>query len=448
MIKKLLLVIGLAFLISPITLLAQRYKRADLMVTFNPSKISLVEEDGEVDLSFFISIPADYVRKSEQYVLTPILTDGERSLPLSSVFVDGKRYSKMAQRDTNGRFVNHKINALSSMEGAIHLTASESMRIVRYSLTIPYERWMDGAELIIVEHINTKHHSELISEMVYAVGVEPSQSSRPRVITRPVKIVNMMEGDVRISFPVGSSKIDMMLDSNMLEMRRLRAMLNGILDDTSNVVDSIVITASNSPEGDYAYNEMLAISRAASVKKALMQGSDFNPKLSDKVITRYIPENWQMLKSYIKSSNIRDKKQVLEAISKPQLANREKSMLSLPQYPYLKEHIFPLLRYVKYQIFYHSTQMEQVAVLVAPKPIEKSHNMMVSSPIIYNYHHNEGYRYRKYIDNDKRENERQSRRNKRRAEEYRVVEKNRRRAIHEREGYKDKVSPHYLRYNR
>ena len=72
-----------------------------------------------------------------------------------------------------------------------------------------------------------------------------------------------------IDFEAGSCEIDERLGKNGEELGRIRAGLDELLTDSSLKVDSILVIASASPEGDLKSNISLAYSRALAASEYL-----------------------------------------------------------------------------------------------------------------------------------------------------------------------------------
>ena len=68
-----------------------------------------------------------------------------------------------------------------------------------------------------------------------------------------------------ISFDIGRDRIDPQLGSNAAELERIKANLRSVLNDDVFDLDSIIVSASCSPEGRYAFNRKLSQGRTNNV---------------------------------------------------------------------------------------------------------------------------------------------------------------------------------------
>ena len=73
----------------------------------------------------------------------------------------------------------------------------------------------------------------------------------------------------RIDFQVGKSNIDLNLGDNRRELGRIRRTLTALLENEEFLLDSIIVTASASPEGSESLNWRLSRSRSESISRYL-----------------------------------------------------------------------------------------------------------------------------------------------------------------------------------
>ncbi len=347
----------------PTQLLAKDHKvKKAIRVSLTPQMLSLTEEQGMVHISFMINVPSSYVHSKHQYQFTPVLTDFDNAIPLTSVIIDGKKYAKMAAKGGHNKYMQNKMSMAPDMSEAIKLMATKNSRIVKYELKVPYEDWMEGANLIIFERFNSRSKTVLIAEDIYAKGIK---RTTPKVRYEMVKEVMMMEGEIELEFAAGSSKIDLNLANNSEEFKKMHTLLHETIGNKNITIDSVNIIASSSPEGNFAYNEMLATARAMSIKNHLSKDKDMPQEMIDKIHIKCIAENWEGLDRLVMASDVPNKADVMKAITIPNLQMREKAMMALPEYGYIKKNLLPHLRFVKYQIYCHT--MMEVAIPVIMK---------------------------------------------------------------------------------
>ncbi|MEG0500200.1 MAG: OmpA family protein, partial [Rikenellaceae bacterium] len=309
--KKIILLVAVGILSLSLTSYASGGRRdikKDLKVSLNPKKISMVEKNGVVAIRFNIAVPRDYVHKKHQYVFTPVLTDYHNVMPLTSVVIDGKKYAKIAAKEGHSKKMKEKFKSAPDMSNAMKLMASRNPRMITYEELVPYQPWMQNADLVTVQRFNSKKATTLIAEEVYGKGVTVTPPPAPVVNnTKVEKIINKMEGKIKINFLINSSKIDPTLDSNIREMRNLKELIGSVMANKNNIVDSVIIIASSSPDGSYEFNKKLAAARAESVKNYLVQDLGVSAKAIGMIKTECIAENWEGLENLVNASNITNK---------------------------------------------------------------------------------------------------------------------------------------------
>ena len=188
-----------------------------------------------------------------------------------------------------------------------------------------------------------------------------------------------------IDFEQGSAKIIEDLSHNREEMGRIKGNLGSLIENREFDLDSIVVTASCSPEGTMAFNTKLSQRRSESVSRYF---SDFIKAYCDslreenmehiyfdglreedipgfqttdiKFISRNNPENWRMLDVLVEQSEVLTDNEKLiykdiREIENPDL--REESLSWQDFYPHLREVLYPRLRTVKFDFHLHRKGM-------------------------------------------------------------------------------------------
>ncbi len=210
-----------------------------------------------------------------------------------------------------------------------------------------------------------------------------------------------------IDFDKNSSYINKSLAYNNIEIKRICTNLRELLLNKLFDIDSIIVTASCSPEGNLADNIILAKSRAKSVKdyfnnivKHLQDSirkdkeySLYTNKLIDETkdnisflykprrnaigtkkretkdnisfLYKYIPENWESLNKLIKidsklSDN--DKYEYMQISQIIDLDKREKKLQKCKYYPYIRKVLYPRLRIVVFNFYLHRKNMQKDSV--------------------------------------------------------------------------------------
>ncbi len=194
-----------------------------------------------------------------------------------------------------------------------------------------------------------------------------------RYLTRIVERKAEAHTACYIDFASGSSAIDLKLDGNAEEIGRIRDNLRELAVSDTYAIDSIVVTASCSPEGEYRSNERLARQRSASVSgyfsRVLQEIADSVRReegivldLEDaygrqrraediRFIARHEAENWSALDQMVERDSLlsgegKASYRSLRQIREPD--RREAGLQTEPYYRYLREKVYPRLRTVRF----------------------------------------------------------------------------------------------------
>lgn len=171
-----------------------------------------------------------------------------------------------------------------------------------------------------------------------------------------------------IDFEHGSAVVDTSLSENAAELFRVRQCIDDVLSRNNLALDSIVVTASCSPEGRYAFNRTLSDARSHSVCDYI---SSFVPQQwRDSLRTSSVPENWDQFIRLVENDTVLSKdtrrKMVILARNMEGGPDRvEETLSEMPEYRYLRERIYPKLRNVRFDFHMHRKGVIHDTVMTA-----------------------------------------------------------------------------------
>ena len=215
----------------------------------------------------------------------------------------------------------------------------------------------------------------------YISSLSSLADNRVRYKTKVISRTVQANTACYIEFEQGKADIRESQGNNPAEMGRIRENLVSLVEDQVFDLDSIVITASCSPEGTWDSNRKLSVQRSQSVSRhyqaflkkredslrrsqGIILSMDDSYRKAKKEPIRFLPhydaENWAMLDALVqKDSALRqadkDRYEGLKAITDPDL--REKELQGLPCYRYLRENLYPRLRTVRFDFHLHRKGM-------------------------------------------------------------------------------------------
>ncbi|MBQ9192627.1 MAG: hypothetical protein IJ156_02785 [Bacteroidales bacterium] len=188
-----------------------------------------------------------------------------------------------------------------------------------------------------------------------------------------------------IDFEQGRAEIRQGVGHNREEMARIEGNLRSLLQNREFDLDSIIVTASCSPEGSYENNRKLSAKRSESVSayfdrflkhyRDSVRRSGFHIGLDDtfteeapariRFLSRNDPENWSMLDVLVRedgkmAQREKDEYARIAAISQPDL--REQRLQSLSSYRHIREELYPRLRTVRFDFHLHRKGLQKDTV--------------------------------------------------------------------------------------
>lgn len=162
-----------------------------------------------------------------------------------------------------------------------------------------------------------------------------------------------------IDFRQGSAEIDTLLGNNRSEMNRVLSCVEAVFERESLCLDSLVITASCSPEGTYATNRRLSSARSTAIMEYLDKYIDSDWRGCMRTSSE--PENWGQLSKLIANDTIMERAvrdsicMMIAGMKDPDLLERRLS--AMKEYEYISGHLYPQLRTVRFDFHLHRVGM-------------------------------------------------------------------------------------------
>lgn len=186
-----------------------------------------------------------------------------------------------------------------------------------------------------------------------------------------------------IDFKTGGSEIDPSLGRNEAELGKIRSVLSSLVQNETYDLDSIVVTASASPEGKLAMNQKLARDRSEAIcayfhryvnmlqdslaRETGFSVDEFGEIKQEQYVRRSIPfishnvgEDWDRLDLMVDRDTTltEGNKSRYTVISRiKDLDAREYALQKERYYPYLRNRLYPALRRVTFAFAMHRKDM-------------------------------------------------------------------------------------------
>ena len=188
-----------------------------------------------------------------------------------------------------------------------------------------------------------------------------------------------------IDFEQGRAEIRKETGHNREEMARIEGNLRSLLQHRDFDLDSIVVTASCSPEGSYEHNRRLSMRRSESVSdyfegflkhwRDSVRRSGFHIGLDDtyqedapteiRLLSRNNPENWSMLDALVREDGAlsgKEKEDYAQTASIREPDLREQRLQRLHSYRHIRESLYPRLRTVRFDFHLHRKGLQKDTV--------------------------------------------------------------------------------------
>lgn len=333
-----------------------------------------IGNNGQVMVGMDITLPADMKLSSNRVAtLTPVLKtkDNTYNKVLPAIWVYGRTRSIVQQRE---RSVPDDAYSILRRKNGTEQT-------VNYSTRLPYEPWMNGAELELVAGVRgcADCQKEESSAFVTRANLE-RYTVKPVVafVSPAVEAVKNRaeEGRAFLDFPVNQTRIDPAYRRNPSELAKIKATVDIVKDDANTQITEIDITGYASPEGRYAANARLAQGRAEALKKYVMEEYGFRKDLFK---VNSVAEDWAGLREYVAKSDLPRKEEILSIIDKEEndfdvKEGRLKALDGGKTYATLLQECYPALRHSDYTVRYvvRGFNVEEAKRIIKTRPQQLS----------------------------------------------------------------------------
>ena len=276
---------------------------------------SLPERNGKVTVDFVVTAPKQMIGRSRSVVITPFIHKNSQPEPLQDLTIRGGLFNKVQERDYwqyatyLWRFDPDSIQAERAFQRFVKFPYPEDVRIdsvVENRSRISYYYSQD----VVTDETSKKM---LITLQGKVTGLDDSSYSLPSTDTLTyiissmlsfvdttthykIRVVNKyatVQDRNYIQFPVNDTRILDTLGGNTTQLHKIERRMNELIGQQEYYVDSVVLTASASPEGSYSRNRTLSQGRALALKSYLRKriGSQVDTLLR----VRWVAEDWNLL---------------------------------------------------------------------------------------------------------------------------------------------------------
>lgn len=264
---------------------------------------------------------------------------------------------------------------------------------LQYRYVLPYEPWMEEAELWIQRDECGCGQTELMNHVSLVDRITLEQILLPYTVSPHLAYVEPMIEKVKnrnvqvecfLDFEVNKVNIRPEYMNNPKELAKIRSMIDELKSDSGIIVKRLDITGYASPEGTLAVNKRLSEGRAMALRDYLASRYDFQRNLYHIV---FGGENWEGLVKALDTIDMEYKNEVLEIIGNVSIEQgRETRLMQLHggiPYRYMLRNIFPDLRVavcnVAYEVKNFSVDEAKDVIKIRPQNLSLNEMFLVAN---------------------------------------------------------------------
>lgn len=332
---------------------------------------TIPERNGKVFIDFVISLPKELQGNCQSVSVVPYLHKQNENIPLQELSIRGGLFTKvqdrnywqfnqfvrvfkpdvMAEQRAFERFIKYPYPEGTRLDSIV-----DSKEKISYYYTQEISTEGEGKKMLITLHGSVKGLDGSSYNLPPLDTLEYNISSflffmdtTKRYVTRVVDKYSAINDKNYLKFKVNDIRILDTISDNYTQLAKIEGLMERLINQQEFYIDSVILTASASPEGVFERNNALAKSRAFSLKNRLI--ARFGRGVDSLLKVRWIAENWVELERLITDDdNLKDKDgllNIINSIDNPD--KRETALKNRTEYIYIKEKLYPLLRSVSFK---------------------------------------------------------------------------------------------------
>ena len=339
-------------------------------VTIRATTRTLPERLGKVTIDFVIDMPRQLQGTCRSIAVIPYLHKYGEAHPLQDITIRGGLFSRVQDRDywqynkylhvfnpseigaerAFARFVKYPYSEGSRLDSIVqhpgHISYYYSQEVPTDETSKTMLVTLQGWVMALDESYYKLPPSDTLTYHVSSMLSFADTTTRYKI--KIIEKYATVQDRNYIQFRLNDTHVLDSLGRNAAELDKIRTRMAGLIGQREFFVDSIVLTASASPEGRYARNSTLAQGRAHALKGYLRKC--IGTQVDTLMQIRWIAEDWHELTTRIRSDeNLQHRAEILKLIdtdSDPDRRERTIRELYPQDYQYLKESVYPSLRAV------------------------------------------------------------------------------------------------------
>lgn len=322
---------------------AEKYNPYQLTITGS----RVMKTGNALQMEFVVDYRNLTVPSNNELLVSPVIIGEQDTLRLPFLLFPGKTRDKVNQRKV--RLYGEEENFPQPY--ATLYPSGETDDILAYRTEIPFQPWMYGARLELQQDIyGCADCHRVLSSIPLNTIANPPQVA----FIIPLADYSQEERTtLYVSFPWDQAVILPGFRNNASELAKIDRSMQKVNSDRPGKLRQITLTGYASPEGTYPYNTRLAGRRVQAVKNYVTQKY---PGTASVFALDTVPEDWQGVRRWADSSDLRYRTQVMDIIdhtSNPDARdNRIRRLDGSATYHRLLREAYPPLRRVEFVVNY------------------------------------------------------------------------------------------------
>ena len=364
------------------------------------------QQGADLSVEFALDLEAVDIPSKQKVVYTPRLVSPANSVSLPVIIIEGRNNYKSSIRMESLMSKKDRLSVgAESQPYSRIMSFDDSVKVVNYSYSIPYESWMASAMLTLDRDVECRcgdlceHKTTVLSDLakldlVPSYAILPDISCAAAVDSTLLHITGSNPFMVPLSsyddelknlathsdndalkfyFKLNQSTFDKQFMTNEVYMSNLMSVIAKLNMIPNLSISRVLIAGFASVEGPLALNEQLSYKRAVSISNYLQNSINLD---SAHIEIYNGGENWIGLRDIVSSSDMRYRAEVLDIIDKTPVRTyvgrklvdgRNYQLMQLKggaPYRYLLKHIFPRLRQAGSVKVYFDRKPDSVAPII------------------------------------------------------------------------------------
>ena len=304
-------------------------------VTIRATTRTLPERLGKVTIDFVIDMPRQLQGTCRSIAVIPYLHKYGEAHPLQDITIRGGLFSRVQDRDywqynkylhvfnpseigaerAFARFVKYPYSEGSRLDSIVqhpgHISYYYSQEVPTDETSKTMLVTLQGWVMALDESYYKLPPSDTLTYHVSSMLSFADTTTRYKI--KIIEKYATVQDRNYIQFRLNDTHVLDSLGRNAAELDKIRTRMAGLIGQREFFVDSIVLTASASPEGRYARNSTLAQGRAHALKGYLRKC--IGPQVDTLMQIRWIAEDWHELTTRIRSDeNLQHRAEILKLI--------------------------------------------------------------------------------------------------------------------------------------